>query len=121
MHILFVDDEKNILKALERSLRDSDWDIDFALSGPEALLKLGESDYDVIVTDMSMPAMKGDRLLREVKAVNPDIKRIILSGHADQSLSLDDQELAHRWIDKPCDPDYLVQVLQELDTDTPLN
>ena len=121
MNILFVDDERFIISAMARNLRDSSWHIDYALSGPEALVKIGETHYDVIVTDMAMPAMKGDRLLQEVKKIDPEITRIILSGHADQSLSLDDAELAHRWIDKPCDPAFLVEVLTEIETERRLS
>jgi len=121
MDILFVDDERLIINALERNLRDSDWHVEYALSGPEALIKLGKQHFDVIVTDMAMPAMKGDRLLREVKNIAPDVTRIILSGHADQSLELSDSELAHRWLDKPCDPDYLIQVLTEVESEKRMN
>ena len=117
MKILFVDDDRFIISAIERTLRDSHWEIDYALSGPEALMKIEEGSYDVIVTDMAMPAMKGDRLLQEVRAIDPSITRIILSGHADQSLSLDDSSLAHRWLDKPCDAAYLVEVLTEIESE----
>ena len=117
MNILFVDDERFILSATERNLRDSEWDIDYALSGPEALVKLSEKTYDVVITDMSMPAMKGDRLLQEVREKDASITRVILSGHADQSLEMGDPDLAHRWLDKPCDPEYLVQVLQEIEAE----
>ena len=117
MKILFVDDERFIISAIERNLRDSHWQIDSALSGPEALIKIEQGGYDVIVTDMAMPAMKGDRLLQEVRQIDPGITRIILSGHADQSLSLDDANLAHRWLDKPCDPVYLVEVLTEIENE----
>ncbi|KZX72762.1 hypothetical protein A3715_16000 [Oleiphilus sp. HI0009] len=121
MDILFVDDERMIISALERNLRDSDWYIDYALSGPEALIKLGKRHFDVVVTDMAMPAMTGDRLLREVKELDPEITRIIMSGHADQSLGVADGELAHRWLDKPCDPTYLLQVLQEVEKEKRFN
>jgi CheY-like chemotaxis protein len=121
MKILFVDDDRFIINAISRNLRDSSWQIDYALSGPEALVKLEEGGYDVIVTDMAMPAMKGDRLLREVRELDPGITRIILSGHADQSLQIDDAKLAHRWLDKPCDPAYLVEVLSEVERERRLS
>jgi len=117
MNILFVDDERFMLNAVERNLRDSNWDIDVATSGPEALVKIQEQDFDVIVTDMAMPAMKGDRLLKEVRVLRPQMTRIILSGYADHSLDLEDPDLAHRWIDKPVEPDYLVKVLEEIEAE----
>lgn len=121
MNILFVDDDRLIINAIQRNLRDTSWTIESALSGPEALIKIEEGHYDVIVTDMAMPAMKGDRLLKEVREMDPTITRIILSGHADQSLQLDDAELAHRWLDKPCDAAYLAEVLQEIESERRLS
>lgn len=117
MNILFVDDDRQVINAIKRNLRNTIWKIDSALSGPEALIKIDEGDYDVIVADMAMPAMSGDRLLKEVQALDPSITRVILSGHADQSLKLDDADLVHRWLDKPCDAAYLVEVLQEIESE----
>ena len=68
--ILFVDDEVRILQGLKRLLRSmrSEWSMHFASSGPEALDYLRENEVDVIVSDMRMPGMMGDEVLKHVNA-----------------------------------------------------
>ncbi len=54
---MFVDDEPNVLEGIENMFFDApeDWGADFVTSGPAALEKLSEQNYDVLVTDMRMP------------------------------------------------------------------
>ena len=56
--ILFVDDDPLVLEALRRMLRSMrhEWEMAFAPGGPEALEAMGEAPFDVIVSDMRMPA-----------------------------------------------------------------
>lgn len=117
MKILFVDDEPNILRALQRSMRDLPWEVAFENGGIEALLRLESEVFDVIVSDMSMPVMDGEVLLSKVKELYPDMKRVILSGHAEKSLEIESGGAAHRWLDKPCETEYLIEVLQEFETE----
>ena len=108
-HILFVDDEPNILRGLRRMLyplRDS-WEMTFAENGRDALRVLGKSSYDVIVSDMRMPGMDGAQLLSEVRQHYPHIVRIILSGHSDREMILRSVGSAHQCLAKPCDADML--------------
>lgn len=107
--ILFVDDEPNILSGLQRMLRGmrDQWDLAFAEGGEQALSMMAERTFDVIVTDMRMPAMSGADLLREVQARHPAVVRIVLSGHAEKELITQCVGVAHQFISKPCDPDEL--------------
>ena len=107
--ILFVDDEPNILGGIRRmlhSMRDQ-WEMSFAKSGKQALQILAQSQYDVVVSDMRMPAMDGAEFLKEVKDHYPDIVRIVLSGHSDEKLVLKSVGPAHQYLSKPCDPELL--------------
>jgi DNA-binding NtrC family response regulator len=113
MRILFVDDEQNILNALERSMRGEPWELAFESGAIEALRRLETETFDIIVTDMAMPGISGASLLNKVKSLYPDMKRIILSGHAERSLEIESSETAHKWLDKPCESQYLIQVLRE--------
>ena len=63
--ILFVDDEVNLLLGLRRMLRSQRdvWEVDFAEGGEEALAKLAEQPFDVLVSDMRMPGMDGAAFL----------------------------------------------------------
>ena len=81
--ILMVDDEPLVLEALSRQLRGK-VSLDTATSGREALELIRTSGpYEIVISDMRMPVMRGDALLEEVRKVAPDSVRMILSGHAE--------------------------------------
>ncbi|MBI5017601.1 MAG: response regulator [Deltaproteobacteria bacterium] len=88
--VLFVDDEKAILKMLGVAFSREPWDIGFASSGQEALAKFdAEGPYDVVVSDQKMPGMTGVELLRILRRRSPLTARIILSGYAEVESILD--------------------------------
>lgn len=111
--ILFVDDEPNILKGLQRMLRTmrNEWDMAFAGGGAQALEILSQGTFDVIVSDMRMPEMDGVQLLTTVKKHYPMIVRIILSGHSDQKMILKSISSAHQFLSKPCDSEVLISTV----------
>jgi YesN/AraC family two-component response regulator len=82
-HVLFVDDEKSILHAIERVFFYAHYDISVALSGDEGLGILQRKPADVIVSDMRMPGMDGIAFLEKTRAVCPDAIRMVLSAHVD--------------------------------------
>ncbi|MEJ5170652.1 MAG: response regulator, partial [Fimbriimonadales bacterium] len=95
--ILFVDDEPNILEGLRRLLRSERerWAMDFALGPEEALEKVREQPYDVVVTDMRMPKMDGVALLEEVRKLRPEAIRFVLTGQTDRDTALNSANSAH--------------------------
>lgn len=107
--VLFVDDEARVLQGLRRMLysQKKEWDMTFAESGEEALALFDSRSFDVIVTDMRMPGMDGAELLQHVLERNPEVARIVLSGHAEQSAAVRAAGIAHQFLAKPCDADEL--------------
>ncbi len=111
--ILFVDDEPNVLKAYERSLREfrQKWQLDFCSCPIDALEQIRQTAYDTIISDVRMPGMTGLELLEAVKN-NPktaDIPFVIVTGEADRELkrrALD--RSADDLLNKPVDIDELV-------------
>jgi HD-like signal output (HDOD) protein len=105
VRILFVDDEKNVLEGLRRSMHSmrSEWSMAFASGGAEALAMMQQSPPDVIVTDMRMPGMNGRDLLMEVKRLYPQAVRLVLSGYADSTSVMQVAGLAHQYLSKPCE------------------
>jgi putative nucleotidyltransferase with HDIG domain len=112
-HILFVDDEPNILEGLRRMLRGmrNEWEMDFTTGSTEALEIMGQRHFDVIVSDMRMPEMDGAQLLTMVKDLYPHMVRIILSGHSDKEMILKTVKPAHQYLSKPCDAEILKSTL----------
>lgn len=112
--LLFVDDQPEILAALRRNMyrRRSEFECTFVTSGPEALVRLEQGDIDVIISDMRMPGMDGADLLQRVKERHPGIVRLVLSGYADQEMSLRVVSAAHQFLSKPSDADVLCAVVE---------
>ncbi len=112
--VLFVDDEPRILQGIENLLFDmyEDWEVTTADNGLDALLRLREHRYDVLVTDMRMPGMDGPALLEQVRAQFPDVALFVLSGHADRDALLSTLGAVHRFLAKPCDGPHLIDTLQ---------
>lgn len=111
--ILFVDDEPNVLKSLQRSLRDmrADWDMDFAEGSLNALSILEKKAFDVVVSDMQMPGLDGAKFMKTVQEKCPRAIRIILSGHSDQEKTLRAMKSAHQYLSKPCEKEVLIAAI----------
>jgi putative nucleotidyltransferase with HDIG domain len=103
IRIVFVDDEVNVLEAMQRTMRPmrNEWGMEFVSSGNAALESLAKNPADVIVSDMRMPGMDGWELLAEVKRLYPQTVRLVLSGHADPGAIMRLVGSAHQYISKP--------------------
>ena len=111
--ILFVDDERSILDGLQRSLRGQrkEWEMVFVNSGEEALKMINEKNFDAIVSDMRMPGMNGAQLMNVLAENHPELIRIILSGHSDETMIIQSTGTAHQFLTKPCDTNVLKDTL----------
>lgn len=107
--ILFVDDEPNVLQALQRMLRPMrhEWTMTFASSGAQALELIETQAYDVVVSDMRMPGMDGVQLLNEVMRRSPQTIRLGLSGQSYDETMLRLTGPTHQFLSKPCEPKLL--------------
>jgi CheY-like chemotaxis protein len=113
--VLFVDDEPNVLEAIQRTLRKQ-VDLHTAASGVEGLTKLRESGpYALVISDMRMPSMNGAQFLAKVREAAPDTVRMILSGQADLEATIAAVNEGHiyRFLSKPCPPDQLLAAVTD--------
>lgn len=103
--ILIVDDEKNIRLTLSQALENMGTEIDTAVNGEEALVKLGRRSFGLILLDLRMPGMDGMDVLRQVIKVRPDIRIIIITAHGTVGLAVEAMKLgAVDFIQKPFAP-----------------
>ncbi len=112
--VLFVDDEPNVLKAIERQLR-REFSVFSSSSGRQALELIRKSrPFAVIVSDMRMPEMNGVQLLARVKEIAPETVRMMLTGNADQETAIQavNEGNIFRFLNKPCPPDMLKGAVQ---------
>ena len=98
--VLFVDDEPQVLDSLRDALRPRrhEWSMSFADSGEDALGRLDQEAYDVIVSDMRMNGMDGAALLGEIERSHPAAVRIVLSGSAERDVVVRAAAVAHRFL-----------------------
>ncbi|MBD3341255.1 MAG: response regulator [Candidatus Lokiarchaeota archaeon] len=79
--ILIVDDEKNVSISLSIGLKRQGFDVETALNGQEALLKMREAIFDCLLTDVRMPKVNGIELTRITNQIYPSIHIILMSAY----------------------------------------
>lgn len=107
--ILLVDDEAAILDGLRRQLRKK-FTVHTAPGGAAALELLETQPVAVVVSDMRMPQMDGATFLAKVRALYPDVVRILLTGQADTQAAINavNEGQIYRFLTKPCPPEVLL-------------
>lgn len=116
--LLCVDDEPNILSSLRRLFRQGGYQVAVANSGAEGLQALENGAFDLVISDMRMPEMDGARFLEQVRARWPETIRILLTGYADITATVDaiNKGQIFRYISKPWDDnDILLTVRHALE------
>jgi putative nucleotidyltransferase with HDIG domain len=102
--ILFVNDDPGTALELKKMLKPMhhEWEIEFAVSGKEALNFMDKSHFDVVVSNMHMQKMDGVEFLDTVMECHPETVRIIHSEHSDKEMILRSVKSAHQFLIKPC-------------------
>lgn len=87
--ILIVDDEKPIRDSLKMVLNEEGFAADVAGDGEEALLKIKENSYDVVISDIKMPKLDGIQLLESASKISPETFFIIMTAYASVKTAID--------------------------------
>jgi DNA-binding NtrC family response regulator len=110
--ILVVDDEPNICHSCIKILSKSGYQTEFALDGYEALNKLEQMPFDVVVTDLKMSALGGMQVLAQVKEAYPDTLVIVITGYSTVSSAVEVMKMgAFDYLPKPFTPHELRAVV----------
>ncbi len=114
-HLLLVDDEVNVLRALSRLLRGQGYQIHTAIGPMAALPILEQFPVGVVVSDQRMPEMDGTEFLAQVRERWPDTVRILLTAHAEIAAvtAAINKGAVYKFLLKPHDDDLLKSVLSE--------
>jgi DNA-binding NtrC family response regulator len=112
--ILVVDDEEIVIRSCLRILGDDgENEVEAVQDGMDALRKLDESHFDVLILDIMMPKMDGLEVLRRVKETHPDIDVIMVTGLSQIETAVKSMKLgAFDYLPKPFDPDELKLVVK---------
>ncbi len=84
--ILFVDDEKSITDMTSRILKRLGYTVTVKTSSMDTLatFRARPDNFDLIISDMSMPGMTGDKLAKELRTIRPNIPIILCTGHSER-------------------------------------
>lgn len=111
--LLIVDDEKHIREGLEKALSLDGYEVDLASDGGEALEKIDEGDIDLVITDLKMPKLSGDELMKEALERFPYLPVIILTGHGTIENAVEAMRNgAYDYITKPLNIDKLSLIVK---------
>ncbi|WP_376960492.1 sigma-54 dependent transcriptional regulator [Azospirillum sp. A26] len=113
MTVLLIDDDPEVLDSSRQTLELEGFAVE-AVTEPEAgLARLGASWPGVVVTDVRMPGMDGFALLERVRAADAEVPVVLVTGHGDIAMAMRAvREGAYDFIEKPAEPDHLVEVVR---------
>ncbi|WP_319562371.1 sigma-54 dependent transcriptional regulator [Marispirochaeta sp.] len=107
-NVLIVDDEKNIREGLGKALELENYNVFLAADGKEALGIINSEEVDLVITDLKMPEMSGEELLKKVASAYPTVPVIILTGHGTIESAVNAmRDGAYDFITKPLNLDRL--------------
>jgi len=110
MKILLVDDEKDFVASLAQRLQLRGLDVKTAFSGEEALDRIQQEAFDVVILDVVMPGKDGIETLKEIKEIGPLLQVIMLTGHATVETAIEGMKLgAYDYLMKPTETEVLVE------------
>ncbi len=113
--VLLVDDDHHVRILLKTFLETRGYMVELAVNGLDAVTKLGEADYDIVVTDYNMPEVNGLGVLWYIQEHRPSIRVVLMTGADRMFPSTDDQQLmglgAQAYLVKPFELRQLEQTL----------
>jgi heterodisulfide reductase subunit A len=111
--ILVVDDETIVRDSLKDWLEDDGFSVDTASSGEEALERLGQEGFDLLLVDIKMPGMDGVEVLRRAKESVPEMPVIMITAYATVDTAVEAMKVgALDYLIKPFDPEKLVPMVE---------
>jgi DNA-binding NtrC family response regulator len=112
--ILVIDDDENIRKVVCAILKDKGYNVDTAGSGNEAITKICQGHYDLMLVDIRLPDMEGTEILTRINDTVPRIRKIIVTGYPTlQNAVTAVNQGADAYIMKPFDVEKMLATIEE--------
>jgi DNA-binding NtrC family response regulator len=116
--ILVVDDELNICQSCQKILTKSNYEVQYALNGYNALKMMEAEPFDIVITDLKMSSLGGMEVLNRVKEAYPDTPVIVITGFASVSSAIEVMKMgATDYLPKPFTPDELRAIVRQAESE----
>ena len=111
--LLIIDDEKNIREGLAANFEMEGYNVRLAENGQQGLDFIAKGDIDLVITDLRMPGITGEEVLRKVATETPGIPVIVLTGHGSIDAAVDAMRNgAYDFLTKPLNLDQLSLIVK---------
>jgi DNA-binding NtrC family response regulator len=113
--VLIVDDDKNIRLTLAMAIEKLNFAVEMAASGEEALKKLAQESFSLLLLDMRLPGLDGLEILRRVVKTWPQIKVVVITAYGSADLAVEAMSLgAADFLAKPFNPDDVRRIVTRI-------
>ena len=111
--VLIVEDDVNFRRVLEFQLNEAGYQTTLAGNGEKALELFSENHHRIVLTDLNMPGMGGEEVLRHVKRVSPDTPVIIITAFGSIDSAVEALKLgAFHYLTKPVNSEELIHTVR---------
>ena len=116
LKVLVIDDEQSILKTFKLRLAKWGYQVLTAFSGDSGIKKLRNYKCQVVITDLKMPGLSGQEVLKEVKERYPDIEVIMITGYATIEAAVETMKAgAFDFLVKPLNFEHVRLLLEKIE------
>lgn len=116
-HILVVDDEESIVAFLKEYLEMHNYKVTATNSSKQAVsfFKHADFDFDLVITDQTMPEMMGTEMIKRIHQIDPDIPCILCSGYSEDVSEKEALQFGFsKYLNKPVDNQALLQIMHDI-------
>jgi two-component system, NtrC family, response regulator HydG len=116
--ILVVDDDESLCQNLMDILTGKGYRVSIATDGSDAIKKVSENIYDILLLDMKLPPLNGLEVYLNIRSLNPKVVVIIFSGYSKEMVDMIDsikKEGAYTLLEKPINIDNLLTLLERIE------
>ena len=116
LNILLVDDEDGVRMVAARALKTKGWQVTECGNAEQAIEQIQKNNnFDLLITDMVMPGMDGETLIKQIKTAHPKIKTILMSGYSEEfARHGSEQNDAFEFLAKPFELADLIKKVKEV-------
>jgi DNA-binding NtrC family response regulator len=111
--ILVIEDQEDLAELYEATLKKAGYRVRNAYSGEEGLAEFQAGGADVVLLDMTLPELHGAQVLRGIRAINPSVPVIIITGESSDDLRKQCELLGvQEYLSKPPDYDAMLAAIE---------